>query len=59
MSKHKCTAFCGCALLRAIQGQAPARVAAVQERKRSNAAGPHGKPYNRSAEKRAAMKDQT
>lgn len=33
----------------------PDRVAAVQERRRSGAAGPHGKEYDRTAERRDAI----
>jgi hypothetical protein len=36
----------------------PDRVAAVIERRRSGAAGPHGKPQNRSAARRGAIRDQ-
>ncbi len=43
---------------KAQQSMSTAHVRAVQERRRSNAAGTHSKPYNRSADKRRSIKEQ-
>lgn len=53
MSKHKCNPFCGCTLLANLP-----RARAVQERRRSNAAGAHNHERPRSEQERRALKEQ-